>query len=241
MPNEVLIIVPAYNEAEGIGRVLARIREEIPEADILVVNDGSSDRTGDRAREAGAIVLELTCNLGIGGAVQTGYLYALAHGYKIAAQIDADGQHDPGDFGRMLAELRHGGFDLVVGSRFLEKRGFQSTFARRIGIHMLAGLLTRLLGRRVTDPTSGYRVCGERAIALFAEEYPSDYPEVEALVLLDNSGCTFGEVPVVMKEREAGTSSIRPLHSVVYMAKVILAVLITRSKRTWKWRMGYEA
>lgn len=241
MNQKVLIIIPAYNEAEGIRRVIADVRHHIPYADILVVNDGSSDLTGDEAAKEGVLVVNLSCNLGIGGAVQTGYKFAQRHGYQYAAQLDGDGQHNPRDFDRMLGELQQSRTDMVVGSRFMEKQGFQSTFARRIGIDLLSGLLTLLLRRKVTDPTSGYRICGPRAIALFAQEYPADYPEVEALVQLDNCGCTFSEVPVVMRQRLTGSSSIRALGSVYYMVKVILSVLITRTKKKEKkWDLGYE-
>ncbi|MBW7475103.1 glycosyltransferase family 2 protein [Paenibacillus oenotherae] len=239
MNKEILIIIPAYNEAEGIRQVIAEIRDAVPYADILVVNDGSSDHTGLLAKLEGALVANLSCNLGIGGAVQTGYRYAAARGYTFAAQMDGDGQHNPADFARMLAAARSMNADMVVGSRFVEKQGFQSTAIRKVGIRLLSGLLTGLLGRRVTDPTSGYRICGRRAIALFAREYPTDYPEVEALVLLDNFQYSFHEIPVVMSERSTGTSSITSLKSVYYMVKVILAVLITRSKKR-KWRIGYE-
>ncbi|MBB6671003.1 glycosyltransferase family 2 protein [Cohnella nanjingensis] len=240
MSREVLIIVPAYNEAEGIRRVVAWIRDAVPYADILVVNDGSTDETGALAAQEGALVANLSNNLGIGGAVQTGYRYAAANGYKYAAQMDGDGQHNPADFAAMLLALRESGADMVVGSRFVTKMGFQSTLARRIGIEVLSRLLTGLLRRKVTDPTSGYRLCNARAISLFAWDYPTDYPEVEALVLLDNHGLTFREIPVVMNERLAGTSSISAFKSVYYMIKVILAVLITKTKKR-KWRMGYEA
>ncbi|MEK0316108.1 glycosyltransferase family 2 protein [Cohnella sp. 56] len=240
MKKEVLIIMPAYNEAEGIRRVIAWIREQIPYADILVVNDGSADDTGRLAALEGAIVLNLSVNLGIGGAVQTGYRYAALNGYKYAAQMDGDGQHNPLDFARLLEAIKATNADMVVGSRFVEKQGFQSTLARRMGIVILAKLLTGLLRRPVTDPTSGYRLCGPRAIALFAKDYPTDYPEVEALVLLDNHRLQFREVPVVMNERLAGTSSISSFKSIYYMVKVILAVLITKSKKR-KLRVGYEA
>lgn len=240
MKKDVLIIMPAYNEAEGIRRVIAWIREQIPYADILVVNDGSADDTGRLAALEGAIVLNLSVNLGIGGAVQTGYRYAALNGYKYAAQMDGDGQHNPLDFARLLEAIKATNADMVVGSRFVEKQGFQSTLARRMGIVILAKLLTGLLRRPVTDPTSGYRLCGARAIALFAKDYPTDYPEVEALVLLDNHRLQFREVPVVMNERLAGTSSISSFKSIYYMVKVILAVLITKSKKR-KLRVSYEA
>ncbi|MFC5405393.1 glycosyltransferase family 2 protein [Cohnella soli] len=239
--GKILIIVPAYNEAEGIVKVISAIRETLPEADVIVINDGSSDNTGMLAESAGALTVHLPANLGIGGAMQTGYQYAAKFGYQYAAQIDGDGQHDPADFNFMLKALRDTGADMVVGSRFLERRGFQSTFARKIGIELLAKLLSGLLGKRVTDPTSGYRICGRRAVELFSQEYPTDYPEVEALVLLDNSGYSFTEIPVVMKERQTGTSSISSFQSLYYMVKVILAVLIAKSRKKKALNLSYES
>ncbi|MCD9022988.1 glycosyltransferase family 2 protein [Cohnella silvisoli] len=239
--KEILIVVPAYNEAEGIVQVVAEIRGRLPEADVLVVNDGSSDRTGMLAEAAGALTVHLPANLGIGGAVQTGYKYAAEFGYRYAAQIDGDGQHDPADFNLLLEALQQTGVDMVVGSRFLENKGFQSTFARKIGIELLSKLVSGLLGKKVTDPTSGYRLCGRKAIELFSRDYPTDYPEVEALVLLDNSGSSFIEIPVVMKERQAGTSSISSFKSIYYMIKVVLAVLIAKSRKKKAWKMSYES
>lgn len=238
--SDLLIIVPAYNEAEGIRSVLADMRRSIPDADIVVVNDGSADATASEAAAAGATVLNLSCNLGIGGAVQTGYRYAAEHGYRYAAQMDGDGQHLPEELARMRLTLAREGADMIVGSRFLERRGFQSSQARRMGIALLAGLLTRLLGRKVTDPTSGFRLCGPAAIALFASDYPTDYPEVEALVLMDNEGLRCAEVPVVMRERLTGKSSISAFKSVYYMCKVTVAVLIAKTRKK-KWSVRYEA
>lgn len=239
--SKVLVIVPAYNEAEGIGHVIAQIRSNAPFADILVVNDGSTDDTGRLAKKAGANVIDLSCNLGIGGAVQTGYRYAARHHYDYAVQIDGDGQHNPMDLNRLLAAITENKSDMVVGSRFIEKTGFQSTFARRIGIDLLSSLLTRLTRQKITDPTSGYRLCNRRAIALFAHEYPNDYPEVEALMLLYNRHCTFTEIPVVMNARHGGVSSISSFKSIYYMSKVILAVLIMKTKKKKAWEAGYES
>lgn len=238
--NKVLIIVPAFNEEGGISNVVFDIRRRLPFADVIVINDGSSDNTGQVAEESGALVIHLPVNLGIGGAVQTGYKFAKAKGYKYAAQIDGDGQHNPMDFGKMLEVLLTTDADMVIGSRFLEKKGFQSTFARKIGIDLLARLVTSLIGQRVTDPTSGYRACGPRAIAVFAQEYPSDYPEVEALVLLDNCHCSFVEIPVVMNARLSGISSISAFKSIYYMIKVILAVIIAKSRKK-TWRLFHES
>ncbi|GIP45594.1 putative glycosyl transferase [Paenibacillus sp. J45TS6] len=238
---KVLVIVPAYNEAEGIGQVIHQIRQDIPYVDVLVINDGSSDDTSRIAKAAGASVIDLTCNLGIGGAVQTGYRYAAEHHYDYAVQIDGDGQHNPSDLNRLLDAILETGADMVIGSRFITKEGFQSTFARKMGIGLLSALLTRLTGQSVTDPTSGYRFCGKRAISLFAREYPTDYPEVEALMLLYNRELTFTEIPVIMKERQGGVSSISAMRSVYYMSKVILSVLLMKTMKKRAWEHSYES
>ncbi|MDR9857766.1 glycosyltransferase family 2 protein [Paenibacillus sp. VCA1] len=238
---KILVIVPAYNEAEGIAQVIKRLHEDTPYADVLVINDGSSDATGQIARAAGANVIDLTCNLGIGGAVQTGYRYAAEHHYDFAAQIDGDGQHNPRDLSRLLSAMHDTDADMVIGSRFITKQGFQSTFARKMGIGLLSALLSRLTGRTVTDPTSGYRLCGRRAISLFAREYPADYPEVEALMLLYNRELSFAEIPVVMNERQGGVSSISALKSVYYMSKVILSVLLMKTMKRKAWENLYES
>ncbi|NMM54609.1 glycosyltransferase family 2 protein [Paenibacillus aquistagni] len=238
---KILVIVPAYNEEEGIEQVILSLKRYTPYADIVVINDGSTDDTRAVAERAGAAVLHLSCNLGIGGAVQTGYRYAAENGYDYAVQIDGDGQHNPADLNKLLNTIQESGADMVVGSRFIEKEGFQSTFTRKLGIDLLAGLVTRVTGKRITDPTSGYRLCGRRAIALFAQHYPTDYPEVEALVLLDNYHLTFKETPVIMLERQGGVSSISPLKSIYYMTKVILAVLIMKTKKKKVWEMSHDA
>ncbi len=226
------VVIAARNAQATIARAIESALREERVSEVVVVDDGSDDATGRLAEEAGALVIHLPANLGIGGAVQTGYRYAEENGYRYAAQIDGDGQHNPADFERLLDTLRGSGADMVVGSRFLTGQGFQSTFARKIGIDLLAGLVSGLIGRKVTDPTSGYRICGRRAIELFAHDYPTDYPEVEALVLMDNSGLTFMETPVVMSARKTGKSSISALKSVYYMLKVTLAVLISKSRKS---------
>lgn len=238
---KVLVIVPAYNEAEGIGQVIRQIRQKVPYVDVLVINDGSSDSTSRIARAAGANVIDLTCNLGIGGAVQTGYRYAAEHHYDYAVQIDGDGQHNPSDLNQLMTAMVETGADMVIGSRFITKEGFQSTFARKMGIGLLSALLTRLTGQTVTDPTSGYRLCGKRAISLFAREYPADYPEVEALMLLYNRELSFREIPVVMNERQGGVSSISAMKSVYYMSKVILSVLLMKTMKKRAWENCYDS
>ncbi|MHB9146759.1 MAG: glycosyltransferase family 2 protein [Symbiobacteriia bacterium] len=226
MPQRWLAVVPAYNEAASIGGVVAEIREALPGFDVLVVSDGSADETAAIARTAGAMVVELPQNLGIGGAVQTGYLYAARHGYAGVVQIDGDGQHDPRELPRLKALVDSGAADLAVGSRYLADTGYEAVWARRFGSWLLAALVEVVIGQRVTDPTSGFRAAGPRAVALFAREYPVDYPEVETLVLLWRSGLRIAELPVSMRARGGGRSSITAWKSIDYMIKVSLAVLV---------------
>jgi len=221
-----LVIVPAYNEAETIQRVVRDLTRHAPWADVLVVNDGSRDATAQVARQAGVKVITLPVNLGIGGAVQTGYQYAYQQGYDVAFQFDGDAQHRARLLGPLAAPILAGQADLVVGSRFLRPRGMTASGMRWVGIKMLSALISAAIGQRVTDPTSGFRAAGRRAIELFATEYPQDYPEPESLVLVHQQGLRVGEVPSTMRRRLKGVSSIRPFHSVHYMAKVMLAVIM---------------
>jgi hypothetical protein len=225
-----LVIIPAYNEAGAIGAVIAGARAHTA-ADIAVIDDGSADDTAARAAATGALVLRHPCNLGIGAAVQTGFRYALARGYDGVVRVDGDGQHDPAFIPHLLAPLTAGAADVVVGSRFLARRGYQSTVVRRVGIFILS-VLSALVGARVTDPTSGYWAVNRRALGLLAESHPDDYPETEALVQAARHGCRIEEVPVTMHARLVGESSLGGvLYSGFYMLKVIVAVLIQRVKR----------
>ena len=226
-----LVIIPALNEARNLPRVLESLRRDAPGWDACVVDDGSTDETARTAREQGAIVLRLAQNLGIGGAVQTGYLWARERGYEVAAQIDGDGQHDPLFLAAARAPIEDGKADLVVGSRYLGSDGFRSTAVRRAGIRYLSWFLRLRCGARVTDPTSGFRVAGRRAIELFAAHYPSDYPEPEAIALATRSGLSVSEVPVVMREREHGRSSIGAGATVYYLVKVSLALILLPARR----------
>lgn len=222
-----LAIVPAYNEEATVESVVRRIHAEAPDFDVLVVDDGSTDHTTERAREAGAAVARLPFNVGIGGTVQTGYRYALAGGYEYAVQVDGDGQHDPAEIAKLVERIHADPpVEMVYGTRFATGEGFQSTSLRRFGIKLFALTLSAITGSKVTDPTSGFRLCDRRAIALFAENYPIDYPEVEAIVLMHRNQLKSAEVPVLMHAREGGTSSITVLRSGYYMVKVLLAVLI---------------
>jgi len=224
----VLAVVPAFNEARSLPEVVAGIRRAMPACDVCVVDDGSSDGSAEVAAALGATVLRCPLNLGIGGAVQTGYLWARDRGYDAAVQIDGDGQHDPAFLPRLLAPIEAGQADVVVGSRFLEAGGggFRSTFLRRAGIRYLSWFLRLRCGVRATDPTSGFRAAGRAAIALYAACYPPDYPEPEALPLARRARLRIAEVPVRMVERRHGASSIGIGRSLYYLIKVSLALLV---------------
>lgn len=225
---KILLIIPAYNEADNIGHVVENLIRNFPQYDYVVVNDGSTDGTGKLCMEKGYQVLNLPINLGIGGAVQTGYRYALKYGYDIAVQLDGDGQHDPAYVRNVIEPLLNDEADVVIGSRFLKKEGFQSSRSRRAGINILSNLIWLCTGKRVRDVTSGFRAVNQRFIAIYAEDYPSDYPEPEAIITAVMHRGRVTEVPVVMKEREGGTSSINFRKSVYYMIKVTLAILVKR-------------
>lgn len=224
-----LAIIPAYNEEKSIAHVVAAIQCAQPEMDIVIINDGSKDQTSRVARMTQqATVIDLPVNLGIGGAMQTGYLYALRHGYDIAVQIDADGQHDPGALSHILRPIEEGQVDCCIGSRFLAKTSYRSAWNRRIGILFFTWMIGWMTGKTFTDPTSGFRAVNRPIIEFFAEEYPEDYPEVEAIVMLERKRFRVKEVSVLMHARKAGRSSITPAKSLYYMLKVSLAVCISR-------------
>jgi glycosyltransferase involved in cell wall biosynthesis len=218
--------MPAYNEARNLSRAIASVRAAAPVCDICVVDDGSTDTTAEVARSLGVRVLRSPLNVGIGGAVQTGYLWARDHSYDAAIQVDGDGQHDPRSIAEALAPIAAGTADVVIGSRFLAEGGFRSTALRRAGIRYLAWFLRARCGARVTDPTSGFRAAGLRAIALFARQYPSDYPEPEAIALAVRSGLAVREIPVRMEERLHGRSSITAWRTLYYLVKVSLALML---------------
>lgn len=226
-----LVIIPAYNEEKSIGHVIRSIKSCHPELDIVVINDGSVDRTSEVARATGfARVIDLPVNVGIGGAVQTGYLLAAREGYDIAIQIDADGQHNPADVGKIVKQIARGEADCCVGSRFLAQTGYRSSVSRRLGIRFFSWLLHLLVGQKITDPTSGFRAVNRSVIREFAHYYPDDYPEVEAVAYLRRKGYRVAEAAVVMHSRAAGKSSITPWKSLYYMLKVSLAVIMTRMR-----------
>jgi glycosyltransferase involved in cell wall biosynthesis len=221
-----LVIIPALNEQESIAGVIDLVRQQTPWADIVVINDGSSDDTGQIAEQTGAIVLHLPYNVGIGAGVQTGFMFADLQGYDIVIRNDGDGQHTPTDIPEMLRLLRETDTDIVIGSRYLQDRGYLGTPMRRLGSMILARLISAIIRQRVTDPTSGFTACNRRAIKLCAQIYPHDYPEPESIVLLHRAGLKLREIPVEMKERTGGQSSITPVRSAYYMAKVTLAILV---------------
>ena len=226
-------IVPALNEAENIGRVIDELRAFDPGLDIVVVDDGSLDGTAQAAAAKGVRVLRLPFNLGIGGAVQTGFRFAFENDYDIAVRVDGDGQHDPAQLDRVLAPVLNGEADIVVGSRFaaIGASGYRSSRTRRIGIRLLAWVVSRIVGQRVTDTTSGFQALNREGIALFARDYPHDYPEVEATVMVFRHRLRLTEVPVEMRERAAGSSSITALRSIYYMVKVLLAIFVGLFRR----------
>ncbi len=226
-----LVIIPAYNEEESLPGVIGDLRDHASDADIVVVDDGSADATARIAEGLGVPVLRLPFNLGIGGAMQAGYLYARQRGYDAAIQFDGDGQHLAAEIGSLLAPLRTGATDLVIGSRFLGQREYKPSFSRKVGILVFSSTLSMILGIRVTDTTSGFRAANRQVIEFYTKAYPDDYPEVEALVLLHKAGLRIAEVPVRMRERIGGRSSITALRSGYYMIKVLLAVFVDLLKK----------
>jgi glycosyltransferase involved in cell wall biosynthesis len=223
---KILVIIPALNEGKTLGGVIRGVRESLPESDILVVNDGSTDQTGNIAREERVLILEHPYNMGIGGTMQTGFLYALRSGYDIVIQVDGDGQHNPESLPSLIKPLLTGQANLVIGSRYLSDGGFKSTLPRKLGIKFFTCLVWIFTGKRVTDPTSGFRAMDRKGLELFSKEYPSDYPEVEALISADRKGLYFQEIPTMMRHRQGGTSSIGILSALYYMVKVTLSISI---------------
>ena len=225
---KILIIIPCYNEEENLERVVARLKKEAPQVDFLIVNDCSTDYSAAICKATGWQFLDLPTNLGIGGGVQSGYQYAAANDYDITVQMDGVGQHDPAYLEAVLAPVIAGELDMAVGSRFITKEGFQTSFMRRLGIRIISATIRLLCGARVLDVTSGFRACNKALTAFYARQYAQDYPEPEAIVSAVLNGYRVGEVPVVMQERMGGVSSINLLRSVYYMIKVPLALLVYR-------------
>lgn len=227
-PADLLVIVPAYNEEASLPRVLAELPRTLGglAVFVVVIDDGSRDRTAAVAREHGARTISMPFNVGIGAAVQTGFKYARAHGHTLAIQFDGDGQHQADQIEALIRPVLDGSLDVVIGSRFLLPRGDQSSFARRLGIRLLRTLNSLLTGQTITDSTSGFRAYGQRAIEFLADSYPHDYPEPEAVFLLHRHGFRIAEVPATMAARQGGRSSITALGAGYYMIKVMLALLV---------------
>jgi len=228
---KILVIIPAYNEADTVGRVIEGTQRKLPFADILVVNDGSSDSTSAISKQKGARVLDLSYNLGIGAAMQAGYKFAYTMGYDIAVQCDADGQHHPAAIKKLIDTLIDDGVDMVLGSRYLRKKRYRSFVFRRLGVLIFSKVLSVIVGQRLTDTTSGFRAVNREVIKNFSAFYPCDYPEPEALVLLHRGGFAIKEISVNMSSRKGGNSSITMWRSIYYMAKVLLAIFIDLCKK----------
>jgi glycosyltransferase involved in cell wall biosynthesis len=228
-----LAIVPAFNEAGMVARVIRDIRRHAPDFDVVVVDDGSTDTTSAHAQAQGAVVIRHPFNLGIGGAMQSGYKYALREGYDVAVQVDGDGQHKPAYLHDLLAKLETEGdeADMVTGSRFLGDPGYRVPFGRRVGNLIFAMVMSAITRKKITDPTSGFRMANRRGIELFAHDYPHDYPEVEAILMLHAHKLRLHEVHVSMNKRDFGKSSIDYPRSAYYMVKVLLAIFIGLFRR----------
>lgn len=229
--KKILIIIPAYNEAPCIGDVIDNIKKNAPSADIVVVNDGSIDKTAAMAEAKGVVVLSLPYNMGIGGAVQTGYKYAQEMGYEIAVQVDADGQHPVDQINKLLDTIIEDHADMVIGSRYIQANEREPSFVREAGKWVLAKALTLLTGQRITDSSSGFRAANRKVIYLFSHVYPRDYPEPESIAFLIREGLRVKEIPVTMNGRTSGQSSITLIAGIYYVIKVILAVFIDRFEK----------
>lgn len=226
-----LVIIPAYNESASIEKTVREIQNKAKEFDYVIINDCSKDNTKQICEENGFNFIDLPINLGIGGAVQTGYRYAYRKGYDMAVQVDGDGQHNPEFLEKMADYMTETGADMVIGSRFIEKQGFQSSGTRRIGIKYFTILIKILTGKTITDPTSGLRLVNRDVIKMFAYDYPKDYPEPESTVAVLRCKKKVEEIPVIMRERNGGVSSISMKKSVYYMIKVSLAILIEKIRK----------
>lgn len=226
MKNDLLVIVPAFNEAENIGFVVENIQANVPDADILVINDGSTDETREVIASLDVIDLNLPFNLGIGGAVQAGFLFAKEKGYAAMGRVDGDGQHDPAQLPKLLQKLNETDADVVIGSRFVDGEGYLASWQRAIGIQLFARTVSLMTRQRFTDTTSGFQVYNQEALSFLADNLPTDYPEIEGLIMLKKNGFKVTEVGVTMLPRRAGKSSITAVHSIYYIFKVYIAILV---------------
>jgi len=224
--KKILIIIPAYNEADSLPHVISEIRQQPLPVDILIINDGSTDNTTAVAKDNDAYVIDLPYNLGIGGAVQTGYRFAYEMGYDIVGRLDGDGQHDASQIPNLYQKIESDLADVVIGSRYIHGSGYTASRSRAVGIKIFAAVVSRITGQKFTDTTSGFWMINRKALAVLSKHLPSDYPEIEGLVMLCRANFRVREVAVSMKPRQHGQSSITPLHSIYYVVKVLLAILL---------------
>ncbi len=231
MGKRVLIIVPAFNEEKSIQKVLTSIKEKAPNKDILVINDGSRDKTATIAKRCAVNVVSVPYNLGIGGAVQTGLLFAKEKNYDVAIQIDADGQHNPDEIEKLLTTIETNNADMVLGSRFLHKTNYHSTYLRKLGNKIFSDLIAMVTKQRFSDSTSGFRAWNRRAINFLATNYPTEFPEPESLVILKKHGFKIEEVSVEMNERQGGESSVTKFKAIYFMISISIAILIDWIKK----------
>lgn len=229
-PTNTIVLVPAFNEERNIPSLMAEFAQALPGYPIAVISDGSMDRTAALARSLGAQVIDLPCNLGVGGAIQAGFQYAVAKGYTYALRCDGDGQHPPAEAPKLIAAMAGGTADMVIGSRFLADGSYTSTWVRTCGIRLLAATISLICRKPVTDPTSGFQMISMPLLSFFADAYPTDYPEPEALALLRREGYDFMEVPTLFRKRRAGVSTIRGWGTIYYVVKVFLALIIDRAR-----------
>lgn len=227
-PAKILVLIPCYNEEANIVAAVERLRTACPDVDYLVINDCSTDRSAALLKEHGYEYLDLPVNLGIGGGIQCGYVYANANNYDVTVQMDGDGQHDPAYLMHIVEPVLNGELDMCIGSRFIRHEGFQTSFMRRVGIRFLSGMIFLLCGQRLLDVTSGFRATGRAMTEYFARNYAADYPEPESNLAACLAGFRVGEVPVIMRERQGGVSSISSFKSAYYMIKVSLSLIIDR-------------
>ena len=226
-----LIIIPAYNESECIEKTIENIQKNAEDFDYIIINDCSTDNTREICEKRGFHIINLPINLGIGGAVQTGYLYGVRYGYDMAVQVDGDGQHDAAFLDKMADVMAETESDMIIGSRFIDREGFQSSVLRRIGIKYFSILIRILTGKTITDPTSGMRMINRKLLKKFTDEYPKDYPEPESVVTVLSEKYKITEIPVIMNAREEGESSISLRSGIYYMIKVSFAIIVARMKK----------
>jgi len=227
----ILVVIPAFNEAENVGRVVREVRKEAGFVDVLLVDDGSADDTAGVARDAGAAVVRLPFNLGMFEAVRTGFAYAHRNGYDITVQVDADGQHVPGEIEQLVEPVVEEGFDVVVGSRYLQDRGYKTPLVRKCGIRLFAWLTSLVLGQKITDTTCGFRAYGKRAIRMFASYDAAEFKDSVGLVILGRAGLKMKEIPVTVRERIGGRSTISALKALVYPFEFVLSLVAVLARK----------